>query len=1084
MKKKGFTLVELLAVIVILAIVMIIAIPQILDAIERAEIESFRESVELMVHTAQVQYNADEVQGRAKPIPEEGLVYEYAAEGKDTVQTQESIDEAGYLNFKGDKPRSGTITLAQNKKVEVNKVTSKMHNGKYCAIKDYTEKSVRVGKSSDSSFNCATGGEEIIVDKKPCDLEVGEETINGSTQTVYYIDSVEDFYRFANDVKAGNSYSNKVLKIRNNLDFSGYTADKKPKVCDNGDNENGYSPIDHFGGILHGGAKKISNLTINRPSQNNVAIFGDSYNGITVKGLILENIKATGNANVGSLIASVQLANISEVVVKDVDITASSGNASALIASNWNTGDIDNVLIKSAKVTGGNVYAIAPNTRTNSHVVENFNGTYTSGQSIGTPYYSSSVTLNGQAQTSGFSSSDKGDINFYETIGLDTWIGGDNNNSGYYFDYESTSSSNIVLKTSATLPTSLDSVLSKDSNDKYLIKNANDWKNAAAFSTVAKNLKISSDINFNGKHYYMLGSNSNYFNGNIDGSNKTISNVTINASKANNIGMIGVSSNSKQIYGLNLDNITIKGNANVGALVGNCQSIDIYKILLKNINISAPGGNAASIIGTNFNSGTINNILVKNGNITGATVYGIAPYTRASNNMIENMTITYTSAMSLGGSSYSSNVVANSAHPSGGIASGTLSNINYAEFIGMDTWIGGNNDSTGYYYDYENDSSNNIVMKDTTSNPIPTSLDATFSKDTNGKYLITSEEDWKKAAAFTTTSKTLKLTNNLNFSNKHFYIFGSSSNYFNGNIDGGAKTISNITITAPGINDVGIIGDSYNGVQIYGMNLKNITISGNANVGTIIGAVQSADVYEISLENINLTAASGNVGTTIGSNWNSGTVNNILVKSGTITGTTGYGIAPYPRSSNNLIENLNINASNNSIGTSYYSRNVSINGDSQTSGFSPSNINNLDYYYGKIETVLNGDSNGTGYYYDIDSSKGGIYIMPVSSKSGWELLNSKLPLDQEIWVYWENNSRIQSGWHRLKDFSDTFRWYYFENGYVVLGWKTIDGNKYYLSTFDDDGNGYTDCGRMESRDAVIGGQTYTFDSNGICTNCN
>ena len=44
-KRKGFTLVELLAVIVILAIIMIIAIPSVLDTLDTARKKTFIEYV-------------------------------------------------------------------------------------------------------------------------------------------------------------------------------------------------------------------------------------------------------------------------------------------------------------------------------------------------------------------------------------------------------------------------------------------------------------------------------------------------------------------------------------------------------------------------------------------------------------------------------------------------------------------------------------------------------------------------------------------------------------------------------------------------------------------------------------------------------------------------------------------------------------------------------------------------------------------------------------------------------------------------------------------------------------------------------
>ena len=44
-KKKAFTLVELLAVIVILAIILVIAIPQIINVIRTTRISSFKDLV-------------------------------------------------------------------------------------------------------------------------------------------------------------------------------------------------------------------------------------------------------------------------------------------------------------------------------------------------------------------------------------------------------------------------------------------------------------------------------------------------------------------------------------------------------------------------------------------------------------------------------------------------------------------------------------------------------------------------------------------------------------------------------------------------------------------------------------------------------------------------------------------------------------------------------------------------------------------------------------------------------------------------------------------------------------------------------
>lgn len=54
-KKNGFTLVELLAVIVILAIILVIAIPQIIKTIDAARLGAFRSTAKLLLSQADKQ---------------------------------------------------------------------------------------------------------------------------------------------------------------------------------------------------------------------------------------------------------------------------------------------------------------------------------------------------------------------------------------------------------------------------------------------------------------------------------------------------------------------------------------------------------------------------------------------------------------------------------------------------------------------------------------------------------------------------------------------------------------------------------------------------------------------------------------------------------------------------------------------------------------------------------------------------------------------------------------------------------------------------------------------------------------------
>ena len=60
-KKKAFTLVELLAVIVILAIILVIAIPQIMKVIKQARMSTFKDSAILIATQAEKDYLSNQV---------------------------------------------------------------------------------------------------------------------------------------------------------------------------------------------------------------------------------------------------------------------------------------------------------------------------------------------------------------------------------------------------------------------------------------------------------------------------------------------------------------------------------------------------------------------------------------------------------------------------------------------------------------------------------------------------------------------------------------------------------------------------------------------------------------------------------------------------------------------------------------------------------------------------------------------------------------------------------------------------------------------------------------------------------------
>ncbi len=66
LNKKGFTLVELLAVIVVLAVIMVIAIPSVMDTMTKARSKSFLLFGQKVLNAAQERYQTDILTGTEK----------------------------------------------------------------------------------------------------------------------------------------------------------------------------------------------------------------------------------------------------------------------------------------------------------------------------------------------------------------------------------------------------------------------------------------------------------------------------------------------------------------------------------------------------------------------------------------------------------------------------------------------------------------------------------------------------------------------------------------------------------------------------------------------------------------------------------------------------------------------------------------------------------------------------------------------------------------------------------------------------------------------------------------------------------
>ena len=792
--KKGFTLIELLAVIVILAIIALIAVPIILNMINDARKSAAVDSAYGYIEAIEYQNSMNMLDKKHQKIED----------GKNIDVT--TIDSL--VKVKGTRPDSGTLIIEKGRVKEADLCINGF-NIIYDGEKAKATDSTKCGKESDEVV------EVIIEDKVPCQLEA--EIIDN--KEYLYIDSVEDMYGFSKSVNNGNTYEGKIVKLRNNLDFSTYKPEEKTSVCEI-NNDSGFIPIGTeahpFMGTFDGGVKVINNLTINRPKQSYVGLFGYINSG-TIHGLILKNIEVNGSSDVGLFghvigtnnekkanIYGIRILNeqegennfkggftgvnsvggivgyansyttIKEIELDNVNVIGTGDRPQNVGGAIGGTKDdntiiINNIMIKNGKVSGWNYvgYLAGINYhRVKNSVVEKlaFNmtavGTSSKTSSSYNTYHSNSCTTGGSIESNGYDSKGIDDINFYEAAGLDTWIGGDDDESGYYFDYDD--NNKIVLKSIKRYPIKFN--LSKDSKGNYLIKNEKDWKVASLKNN--GNYKLESDLDFSKNKYYMLGSNQNKFSGTLDGNDKTVKNITINGNRTNFLGMIGFV-NSGTIHGITVKNIEVNGYGNVGligqvigtsdekrsniygiriinkkegennfkggftgnnvvgSLVGHANSYTTIKeIELDNINVIGNGDRPQNIGGaigyvTDNDTMSISNILIKNALVSGWNVVGYLSgggYNRITNSIVEKLAFNMTAV----GTLYKTSSSYNTYHSNSCTTGGSIESVGFdSSLIGdldyyagkLETLYDGDKNGTGYFFDYVEDSNGIQLVK-------------------------------------------------------------------------------------------------------------------------------------------------------------------------------------------------------------------------------------------------------------------------------------------------------------------------------------------------------------------------------------
>ncbi|HHW69699.1 MAG TPA: prepilin-type N-terminal cleavage/methylation domain-containing protein [Tenericutes bacterium] len=140
MKRNAFTLIELLAVIIILAVIALISVPLILNIISNVEKKSFINSSYRIVDAGKNSFVVRTLTGSpSKTI--------YLYNNGDETKLKGNIE----LNYDGEKPKYGKVIINEEGKVAIS-----LHNGKNCVEKGYEDSKATLTNKSKEQYGIET----------------------------------------------------------------------------------------------------------------------------------------------------------------------------------------------------------------------------------------------------------------------------------------------------------------------------------------------------------------------------------------------------------------------------------------------------------------------------------------------------------------------------------------------------------------------------------------------------------------------------------------------------------------------------------------------------------------------------------------------------------------------------------------------------------------------------------------------------------------------------------------------------------------------------------------------------------------
>ena len=281
MKKKGFTLVELLAVIAILAVLVIIALPNVLKLFRNAKENTFTSEVQNLVRSAEDKYLTSSL-----------------SSGNNTCFDSKTnpLDMSGRNNI------NYLIKLTNKGKV----IEVKVIDDSYQLLID-NEDGINKADIGNKYQVEARNKTTDILDCNNSFLVQGEEG-TGEESAPYKIQYIDDLVELSKNVESGQTFEGRTFVLSRNIDFKNkdsYKDGENSELYTKVTTGTGFTPIgvgdNYFKGNFDGKNHRIDNLYIKNTDGTGLSLglFGkiedSTISNLTVSGSI-ENGTKTANA--------------------------------------------------------------------------------------------------------------------------------------------------------------------------------------------------------------------------------------------------------------------------------------------------------------------------------------------------------------------------------------------------------------------------------------------------------------------------------------------------------------------------------------------------------------------------------------------------------------------------------------------------------------------------------------------------------------------------------------------------------------------------------------------------------------------